>query len=611
MKNSGSQFHAEIANKSFMDDLRELVKLTSHEKVKEKILELIQVWAHAFRNNELGRPVQDTLNIMRAEGFKFPQLKESDAMFTADSAPQWADADNCARCGTQFSLVVRKHHCRACGNIFCGKCSAKQSAIPKFGIEKEVRVCDGCFDKLNKPQSGAATKLTQVDSPVKSGQKSSAPPGKSEQELQEEEELQLALAISQSEEEDRKEREKRYRTTSLPMAMNSSRNNATTSPATGRRSEPGSPKLPIDSELSRYLDRNYWEQKPWANANNNNDSASSKQRSSSPAPSAPRNNEILTETAGATQQSPSGALLNGEESNEIDNFLASLRSAIEIFVNRMNSNKLRGRPIANDSAVQSLFLNITNMHSQLLQYMQEQDDQRLHLEALQDKLSQIRDARAALDALREEHQEKLRIEAEEAERIRQVQMAQKLEIMRKKKQEYLQYQRQIALQRIQEQEAAMKTLQQTKYWSQGQAPVGALPYGPQQAYPQPVVGGPPPAPMGVPPQHIPPQYPPGAGPPPPYPHANPYPVYNMQAINQALPPQAGAPPGSPAQHAQPPPQPMPQPPPQQHVPQPPTSAVNNVPVHTYNPAPAPAPVPPPQPAETKPEVNEAPLISFD
>lgn len=53
---------------------------------------------------------------------------------------------------------------------------------------------------------------------------------------------------------------------------------------------------------------------------------------------------------------------------------------------------------------------------------------------------QVKDARAALDALRDEHREKLRREAEMAERQRQHQMAQKLDIMRKKKQEYLQVQ---------------------------------------------------------------------------------------------------------------------------------------------------------------------------
>ena len=39
-------------------------------------------------------------------------------------------------------------------------------------------------------------------------------------------------------------------------------------------------------------------------------------------------------------------------------------------------------------------------------------------EGLQDKISQIRDARAALEALREEHRDRLRREKEEQERIR-------------------------------------------------------------------------------------------------------------------------------------------------------------------------------------------------
>lgn len=58
----------------------------------------------------------------------------------------------------------------------------------------------------------------------------------------------------------------------------------------------------------------------------------------------------------------------------------------------------------------------------------------VYYEGLQDKLAQIRDARGALNALRDEHREKLRRAAEEAERQRQIQLAQKLEIMRQKKQ---------------------------------------------------------------------------------------------------------------------------------------------------------------------------------
>lgn len=87
---------------------------------------------------------------MKAEGYKFPTLKESDAMFIADTAPAWADGDVCHRCRVSFSMVQRKHHCRACGQVFCSQCSSKVSTLPKFGIEKEVRVCEACYEKVNK-----------------------------------------------------------------------------------------------------------------------------------------------------------------------------------------------------------------------------------------------------------------------------------------------------------------------------------------------------------------------------------------------------------------------------------------------------------------------------
>ena len=87
---------------------------------------------------------------MKAENFEFPLGQESDAMFTADIAPDWAEGDTCHRCRAKFTLVFRKHHCRACGQVFCAPCSAKTSTLPKYGIEKEVRVCNTCYDQINK-----------------------------------------------------------------------------------------------------------------------------------------------------------------------------------------------------------------------------------------------------------------------------------------------------------------------------------------------------------------------------------------------------------------------------------------------------------------------------
>ena len=45
---------------------------------------------------------------MKAEGYKFPVIKETDAMFSADTAPVWADGECCHRCRVQFGMVQRK-----------------------------------------------------------------------------------------------------------------------------------------------------------------------------------------------------------------------------------------------------------------------------------------------------------------------------------------------------------------------------------------------------------------------------------------------------------------------------------------------------------------------
>jgi len=68
----------------------------------------------------------------------------------------------------------------------------------------------------------------------------------------------------------------------------------------------------------------------------------------------------------------------------------------------------------------------------------------------------VRDARDALNALRNDHNEQRRRVAEEAERQRQMQMAIKLNAMREKKHAYLQYQQEIALRRVQEEERQMQ-----------------------------------------------------------------------------------------------------------------------------------------------------------
>ena len=80
------------------------------------------------------------MTILKTKGHQFPELKEADAMFTMDTAPNWTDGKKCHRCRDDFTFTNRKHHCRNCGQVFCGQCTSKQCPLPKYGIEKEVSV---------------------------------------------------------------------------------------------------------------------------------------------------------------------------------------------------------------------------------------------------------------------------------------------------------------------------------------------------------------------------------------------------------------------------------------------------------------------------------------
>uniref|UniRef100_A0A914XBX5 Uncharacterized protein n=1 Tax=Plectus sambesii TaxID=2011161 RepID=A0A914XBX5_9BILA len=68
-----------------------------------------------------------------------------------DFLPLWIpdrDATKCLMetCTTIFSVVKRRHHCRACGYLICGNCVGK-APIKKRGFSKE-KVCPQCFYEI-------------------------------------------------------------------------------------------------------------------------------------------------------------------------------------------------------------------------------------------------------------------------------------------------------------------------------------------------------------------------------------------------------------------------------------------------------------------------------
>ena len=119
--------------------------------------------------------------------------------------------------------------------------------------------------------------------------------------------------------------------------------------------------------------------------------------------------------------------------------------------NRMRSNQLRGRSIVNDSAIHSLFSQLTDSHGSVLQRMAKLETDRsedlsystinliyfeflANYETLQDHLAHIQEARQAVNLLRQEHQRLEQEKLREEQNQRQAQLQQTLGMMRVKKQ---------------------------------------------------------------------------------------------------------------------------------------------------------------------------------
>jgi hypothetical protein len=85
------------------------------------------------------------------------------------------ETDVCLKCSTKFSFRTRRHHCRACGLIFCSKCCYLKISLPyivnksnstninnnmnentenekpTLATKSEMsRCCNGCYEVITK-----------------------------------------------------------------------------------------------------------------------------------------------------------------------------------------------------------------------------------------------------------------------------------------------------------------------------------------------------------------------------------------------------------------------------------------------------------------------------
>eukprot|EP01135_Chromosphaera_perkinsii_P011457 Nk52_evm33s2402 gene=Nk52_evmTU33s2402 len=64
------------------------------------------------------------------------------------NGPVWVpdhERPQCCSCRAPFTFTRRRHHCRNCGEVFCGRCCSQYCPVPKWGMDRPVRVCTRCY----------------------------------------------------------------------------------------------------------------------------------------------------------------------------------------------------------------------------------------------------------------------------------------------------------------------------------------------------------------------------------------------------------------------------------------------------------------------------------
>eukprot|EP00063_Salmo_salar_P021287 XP_013996122.1 PREDICTED: zinc finger FYVE domain-containing protein 16-like isoform X7 [Salmo salar] len=70
--------------------------------------------------------------------------------------PPWvpdSEAPNCMNCWQKFTFTRRRHHCRACGKVYCAICCNRRCKL-KY-LDKEARVCVVCFETVHRSKTQA------------------------------------------------------------------------------------------------------------------------------------------------------------------------------------------------------------------------------------------------------------------------------------------------------------------------------------------------------------------------------------------------------------------------------------------------------------------------
>eukprot|EP00731_Ephydatia_muelleri_P028586 Em0020g230a len=365
MKNCGPDVHKEVLSQDFLSVIKGIIK-TSQEKAVDKALELVGEWKSAFGSQSEYKAIQDVFAELEVEGFHIPEPQVASAAFV-QKPPEWKSTDSCAICHTDLKML-RRHHCRNCGNRVCNKCSEKRLPLPDFGIAEKTRVCDLCFKKLDKGASQATGTAEQTKGPSSSTpattnlpieylqsalarepQVPAAQSGTKQREMQEQDDIQIAIAMSLNEQENKKAASKSVasaseQSTRLPSAPPTAPPSSSPLYPTSSHGTSEDHQQNSDDPLARYLDRSYWEQRRMQQGS----------ATTAAAAAAPVQEPVAMMTTAAPEAQGTGSLTE------------TVRKTTEQFVQRLQQVSAAGGSVATDQVVLMLYQNLNALQPQLL-----------------------------------------------------------------------------------------------------------------------------------------------------------------------------------------------------------------------------------------------------
>lgn len=118
--------------------------------------------AHSHHNQQR---IQQPNNQQQSQTQHYSPSVPRQQQIMMEPPPRWIpdeEASQCMSCSQSFTTFRRRHHCRNCGGVFCGVCSNAQAPLPKFGLNKAVRVCRNCFLLSISNNSATATTTTST-----------------------------------------------------------------------------------------------------------------------------------------------------------------------------------------------------------------------------------------------------------------------------------------------------------------------------------------------------------------------------------------------------------------------------------------------------------------